>query len=307
MQPKFLLSLVAISALSVLSGQNAAAQSPSCEITDDSGIICPGDLSLSHIQEFLKIFHAATGRKKFKTLRIDSNSIIQYLPAGLLTNLLFSEIRITSCPKLSRVEDITGASSATLKEIFFYGAALTEMPALTAPHVTKVTIIQPTTMTVSRSALSGMRSLQEIHIESASVKPLAFYDLKTLQTVRITSMPLETVLAQSFSFDSPALKEVLLFNDAHGWKGQAQPGAYQGFPTGSRLRIIESETITKEVYIGVLTGGGILDIPEPYYCDCRLAWLRLSPWVKQARVRCHTSTHPNDLENTPESDYSNCN
>lgn len=58
--------------------------------------------------------------------------------------------------------------------------------------------------------------------------PLAFYDLKNVQTVRITSMPQETVRAQSFSFDSPALKEVLLFNDAHGWKGQAQPGAYQG-------------------------------------------------------------------------------
>lgn len=131
--------------------------------------------------------------------------------------------------------------------------------------------------------------------------PLAFYDLKNVQTVRITSMPQETVRAQSFSFDSPALKEVLLFNDAHGWKGQAQPGAYQGkflssyfffteadfifplflidasisiisfddssclcllgFPKGSRLRVIESETIAKEVYIGVLTGGGILDIP----------------------------------------------
>nr|XP_027235788.1 uncharacterized protein LOC113827091 [Penaeus vannamei] len=144
-----------------------------------------------------------------------------------------------------------------------------------------------------------MRSLQEIHIESASVMPLAFYDLKNVQTVRITSMPQETVRAQSFSFDSPTLKEVLLFNDAHGWKGQAQPGAYQGFPKGSRLRVIESETIAKEVYIGVLTGGGILDIPEPFDCDCRLAWLRLSPWVKQARVRCLTSTHPNDLENTP--------
>lgn len=70
--------------------------------------------------------------------------------------------------------------------------------------------------------------MQEIHIESASVMPLAFYDLKNVQTVRITSMPQETVRAQSFSFDSPALKEVLLFNDAHGWKGQAQPGAYQG-------------------------------------------------------------------------------
>lgn len=34
-----------------------------------------------------------------------------------------------------------------------------------------------------------------------------------------------------------------------------------GFPKGSRLRVIESETIAKEVYIGVLTGGGILDIP----------------------------------------------
>nr|XP_027235781.1 uncharacterized protein LOC113827087 [Penaeus vannamei] len=61
-----------------------------------------------------------------------------------------------------------------------------------------------------------MRSLQEIHIESASVMPLAFYDLKNVQTVRITSMPQETVRAQSFSFDSPTLKEVLLFNDAHG-------------------------------------------------------------------------------------------
>ncbi|XP_037790858.1 LOW QUALITY PROTEIN: uncharacterized protein LOC119586227 [Penaeus monodon] len=307
MQPKFFLSLVAVSALSVLNSQSAAAQSPGCETTDEPGIVCPGDLSVSQIQEFLKKYSTPTGLKELKIFRIDSNANIQYLPAGLLADLRFSEIRITSCPKLSRVEDITGASSATLKEILFYGNALTEMPALTAPHVTKVTIIQPTTMTVSRSALSGMRSLQEIHIESASVMPLAFYDLKNLQTVRITSMPQETVRAQSFSFDSPTLKEVLLINDAHGWKGQAQPGAYQGFPTGSRLRIIESETITKEVYIGVLTDGGILDIPEPFHCDCRLAWLRLSPYVKQARVRCHTSTHPNDLENTPESNYSNCN
>nr|XP_027211527.1 uncharacterized protein LOC113804818 [Penaeus vannamei] len=151
-----------------------------------------------------------------------------------------------------------------------------------------------------------MRSLQEIHIESASVMPLAFYDLKNVQTVRITSMPQETVRAQSFSFDSPALKEVLLFNDAHGWKGQAQPGAYQGFPKGSRLRIRASETIAKEVYIGVVSGGGTLDIPDPVDCDCRLAWLRLSPWVKQARVRCLTAKWPEQLEEIPESRYSDC-
>lgn len=304
MQAKLLLSLAVAAALSVLSAQNAAAQSAGCNTSD--GIVCFGDMSVEQIQHFLKKYSVITGVWDLKAFRIDSNPSIEYLPAGLLADLRFSEVRITSCPKLSRVEDITGASSATLKEILFVGTALTEMPALTAPHVTKMTIIQPTTLTVSRSALSGMRSLQEIHIESASVMPLAFYDLKNVQTVRITSMPQETVRAQSFSFDSPTLKEVLLFNDAHGWKGQAQPGAYQGFPKGSRLRVIESETIAKEVYIGVVSGGGILDIPEPFDCDCRLAWLRLSPWVKQARVRCLTGFIPGDLESTPESDYSGC-
>ncbi|XP_042855705.1 uncharacterized protein LOC122242475 [Penaeus japonicus] len=304
MQPKHLLSLAAVTLLSVVGVQNAVAQEQGCYTSN--GIVCYGALSIAEIQHFLKKHSVITGTTELNILRIDSNPNIQHLPAGLLADLRFSEIVITSCPQLSRVDDIMGASSASVKVLQLHGNALTEMPKLTAPGLAKVTIIQPTTMTVSRSAFSGMKNIQELHIESASVRPLAFFDLKKLQTLRIISMPQETVRAQSFSFDSPVLKEVLLFNDVFRWKGQAEPGAYQGFPKGSRLKIIESETLTKEVYLGVLSGGGHLEIPEPFDCDCRLAWLRFSPLLKQTSVRCLTGMVPGTLEDKPESDFSDC-
>ncbi|XP_047489733.1 uncharacterized protein LOC125039622 [Penaeus chinensis] len=289
---------------------HAEAQEPPCYVTGEGvlpNVTCSASASLQEMEDFLKQLSISNGVTQYNKFGLYDNQVVQHLSAGLLADLQFSVIEVMSCPNLTKVDDFLGASSASLKNLSMHYNSLTEVPQLTAPALLNLWLYQTDTrVVVQRSALQGMPSIEEIKLESASVMPLAFYDLKHLKNLYVYGLVADPLLLTgSFHFSSSALSYVFLAS-GNGFTGQAEPGTYDGFPSGSRLWIQKTTKFSADLFYNLLSRGASVESPEPVTCDCHVAWIRLSTFLPQAKVRCQSNMWPIDLPNIDEDNFKNC-
>ncbi|XP_042876966.1 uncharacterized protein LOC122256385 [Penaeus japonicus] len=305
MQRRFL--LLCSAAVLLRCCHHSAAQTPPCYVTEDvvPDVICPNSVGISEIGDFLGRLSASAGATEYNKFGLYDNRAVRRLPAGLLADLRFSVIEVMSCPNLTQVDDFLGASSATVKNLSMVYDALTEVPQLTAPALLNLRLLQTDApVVVRRSAFQGMTNIEEIKLESASVTPLAFYDLKRLKNLYMYSLAADPLLAGSFHFDSPSLACVFLVGDEFG--GLAEPGTFGGFPRASQLWIQKILRFSADLFFNLLSRGVTVESPEPVTCDCHVAWIRRSAFLLQTRVRCLTGMQPVELPSVDEADFENC-
>ncbi|XP_042860198.1 uncharacterized protein LOC122246018 [Penaeus japonicus] len=306
MQRRFL--LLCSAAVLLRCCHHSAAQTPPCYVTEDvvPDVICPNSVGISEIGDFLGQLSASAGATEYNKFGLYDNRAVRRLPAGLLADLRFSVIEVMSCPNLTQVDDFLGASSATVKNLSMVYDALTEVPQLAAPALLNLRLLQTDApVVVRRSAFQGMTNIEEIKLESASVTPLSFYDLKRLKNLYMYSLAADPLLAGSFHFDSPSLSYVFLAAE-YGFTGAAEPGTYDGFPAGSKLWLQKTSEFSADLFFNLLSRGASIESPEPVTCDCHVAWIRLSTFLPQTRVRCHASTWPAELGSLEEANFKDC-
>ncbi|ROT80052.1 hypothetical protein C7M84_001212 [Penaeus vannamei] len=264
MQLRYLLLCSAVVLMGCCHPAAAAAQEPPCYVTGEgvSDVTCSASASLQEIGDFLKQLSSSNGVTEYNKFGLYDNLVVQHLPAGLLADLRFSVVEVMSCSNLTKVDDFLGASSASLRNLSMNGNSLTEIPQLNAPALQNLRIFQSDiTVVVRRSALQGMPNIEEIKLERASATPLAFYDLKLLKNLYVYAVDGGSPFpAGSFHFDSPALSVVFLAG-GYDFKGEAEPGTYDGFPSGSRLWIQKTPKFYADLYFNLLSRGARIESP----------------------------------------------
>lgn len=210
-------------------------------------------------------------------------------------------------------ENFLGTSRNFTEDLTFYNCDQPGFPRIKAEGLTYLLVqeygqqsSQPIT-SLKKNTFAGTPELEDLVISldggSLTLPRGVFRSLTKLKTVVIwCSVQLRFGAGHFFS---PALK-FLGFGYSSSDRVDFDPGSLSGIPAGAKLElggaVIGGWQPSK--FFNILRGGVILDVLDTQDCDCDLAWIRHSVFLKQVVMNCETGE--GDVMPLSQHDFSHC-